>query len=80
MADNRKIALMLYQMGRQYQKVYENELKPSLSVADRAVFARVVSSFDGYFEPKKITTSYISSFQSRKQAQNESINDYISSL
>ena len=80
MPDNRKIALMLYQMGRQYQKVFENELKPSLSAENQVVFARVVSSFDGYFEPKKITTSYISNFQSRKQAHNESINDYISAL
>lgn len=78
--DNRKIALMLYQMGRQYQKVFENELKSTLTLANQKVFESVLVSFDGYFEPKKITTSYISSFQSRKQSQNESINDFISSL
>ena len=80
MPDNRKIALMLYQMGRHYQKVYENELKPKLSTANREVYRHVIESFDGYFEPKKITTSYISSFQNRKQLQNESINDFISAL
>ena len=67
-------------MGRHYQKVYENELKPKLSTANREVYRHVIESFDGYFEPKKITTSYISSFQNRKQLQNESINDFISAL
>ena len=80
MPDERKIALVLYQMGRQFQRVYENELKPDLTVENRKVFTEVLLKFDSYFEPKRITTSYISSFQSRKQLPNESINDFISSL
>ena len=77
--DERKIALLLYQMGRQYARVFENELTFA-TPADRKKYDYVCQQFKLYFEPKKLTRSYISQFQRRTQTRNESVSDYITAL
>ena len=78
-SDERKIALLLYQMGRQYTRVFENELTfPTTD--DKKNYAYVCNQFKAYFEPKKLTRSYVSKFQRRLQKGNESVSDYITAL
>ena len=78
MPDERKVALMMYQMGRQYQKVLSNEF--NLSEDERKVYKTVVDKFDTYFEPKKLTASYINKFQNCRQGANQTVNEYITEL
>ena len=77
-SDERKIALLLYQMGRQYTKVFDNELV--LTDDERKNYQTVCNQFTNYFEPKKLTRSYVSKFQHRVQLANESVSDYITAL
>ena len=76
--DQRKIALLLYQMGRQFTKVFENELV--LTNDERKNYQTVCDKFTAYFEPKKLTRSYVSKFQRRVQSANESVSDFITAL
>ena len=39
-------------MGRHYQKVYENELKPKLSTANQGVYQHVIAFFMGILSPR----------------------------
>ena len=77
--DKQKIALLLYQMGKQYQKVFSNDL-----VFDRAEdkddFEKVCEKFKLFFEPRKLTKSYITKFQQRHQEPSESVNEFITAL
>ena len=77
--DAQKVSLLLYQMGRQYKKVFDNELVFA-DPDDRKKYKEVTEKFDDYFEPKKLTKSYIVKFQCRKQLANESIAEYITEL
>ena len=78
-SDDQKIALLLYQMGRQYTRVFTNELIFEKE-ADKKDYKIVCEQFQSYFEPKKLTRSYVSQFQRRMQKSNESVSDYITAL
>ena len=77
--DKQKVSLLLYQMGRQYIKVYNNDLQFE-NPEDKTKYDVVVSKLDDYFEPKKLMKSYITKFQKRVQLPNESISNYITEL
>ncbi|XP_064630948.1 uncharacterized protein LOC135489499 [Lineus longissimus] len=78
-AQKQKVSLLLYQMGKQYMKVFQNELVFEAD-ADKDKYDKVCSAFDKYFEPKKLVKSHITKFQKRMQASNETISDYITDL
>ena len=78
-SDDQKIALLLYQMGRQYTRVFTNKLIFEKE-ADKKDYKIVCEQFQSYFEPKKLTRSYVSQFQRRMQKSNESVSDYITAL
>ena len=77
--DEQKIALLLYQMGRQYTRVFENELAFPTE-ANKKDYTFVCEAFKSYFEPKKLTRSYVSKFQRRVQSSSESVSDFITAL
>merc|ERR1712115_166281 len=56
MADEVKIAILQYQMGRHYQKVLANF---GLTDEESKNYSTVVQKFDKYFEPKVLTASNI---------------------
>ncbi len=67
-------------MGKQYSKVFENELTFAKD-DNKKVYAKVTEQFDKYFDPKKLVKSYITQFQIRKQlANNETVAEYITKL
>ena len=78
-ADKQKVSLLLYQMGRQYVKVYNNDFKFT-DAEDKDKYDVVVKKFDEYFEPKKLLKSHITRFQKRVQLPNESISTFITEL
>jgi hypothetical protein len=77
--DNQKVSLLLFQMGSSYLKVYNNELIFAQG-EDKKKYETVVSKFDDYFAPKKLTKAYITKFQSRKQKANETLSQYVTEL
>ena len=77
MADEMKIAILQYQMGRHYQKVLANF---GLTDEESKNYSTVVQKFDKYFEPKVLTASNINKFQNCKQKVAQSINEYITEL
>ena len=66
-------------MGREYKKVFDNELMFA-DPDDRKKYKEVTEKFDDYLEPKKLTKSYIVKFQCRKQLAYESIVEYKTEL
>ncbi len=66
-------------MGKQYSKMFENELTFAKD-DDKKVYAKVTEQFDKYFEAKKLVKSYITQFQIRKQLANETVAEYITEL
>jgi hypothetical protein len=77
--DVQKISLLVYQMGKQYVKVFKNEL-PFENENERKTLKTVLQKFDAYFEPKKLLKAHITKFQARKQLPNETITEYITAL
>ena len=75
----RKVSILLYQMGKQYQKVFSNELVFADDDA-RKDFDGVIKQFDDYFEPKKLIKANITRFQKRSQLSSESVAEYITEL
>lgn len=76
-ADEQKIALLLYCMGKDYQRVFQNL---GLTNDEKKVYKTVLEKFDSYFQPKKLTKGYITKFQQRKQHPQETVSQYIISL
>ena len=75
-SDERKISLLLYQMGRQYTRVFENELTFT-TAEDKKNYSYVCNQYKAYFEPKTLTRLYVSNFQRRFQKGNEKVSDFI---
>jgi hypothetical protein len=78
-AGSQKVSILLYQMGKQYQKVYSNELT-FVNDAAKNDYDTVVAQFDDYFEPKKLVKANITKFQKRYQLPNETVAEFITEL
>jgi hypothetical protein len=75
----RKVSILLYQLGKQCQKVFENDFMFA-NADEKKDMPTVLKKFDDYFEPKKLVKAYITKFQKRVQLGNESISTYITEL
>ena len=73
----RKVGILLYCMGKEYQKIVETF---QLSEQQKKVFDTVTSKFDNYFEPRRLKKSYITNFQARKQKPHETMSQFIADL
>lgn len=76
--EKQKVSLLLYQMGKAYMKVYNNFEFEDDTMKNN--FSAVCEQFTNYFEPRKLTKSYITKFQARRQHENETISEYITEL
>ena len=59
--DIQKIALLLYGMGKDYIKIYENFV--CAKEGDKKKFKKIITHCDSYFEPKKLVKLYVTKFQ-----------------
>ena len=75
-SQERKVAMLLYSLGSKYQTVFENF---GLTEEHKKVYQRVITKFDEYFQPTKLTKLNMKRFEDRYQGE-ESISEYISSL
>jgi hypothetical protein len=76
--DLQKLALLLLSMGKEYRTVFNRSL--GLSDEEKKKFDTVRTKFDLYFEPMKLKKGYITQFQTRKQGENETLQQYITEL
>lgn len=77
-ADERKIAILLYGMGTRYRSIFSTFT--FANVDDKKSYTAVIAKFDEHFEPKKLTKLYMKKFDSCYQSESESVADYISRL
>ena len=75
--DAQKIGILLYTMGKPWQKVFNNL---DISEDDRKKYKEVLAKFDTYFEPRKLKKGYMTEFLNRKQKDGESLSHYITML
>ena len=75
---NQKVALLLYSMGKDYIKVFNNFTYAEEGEKDDLDV--IFHKFDEYFEPKKLVKLYVTKFQCRQQQTGGTTAEFITAL